>query len=235
MIFDDLRVFAAFSRCRENMSLNHGATESSLENRKVFLKQLGIDYQRLICGKQTHSANIKLVGETDAGRGALSYEDAFDDTDAFITKCRNLPLAVFTADCLSVFLYDPVKNAVGIVHAGWKGTQQEISAKTVAAMQKEFNTVPADLLVGFGPSMRQCCYEVGEDVRSQFTYGVKEISGRYFLDVAGINKKQLCDSGVKQENISDCGECTFCRGDDFFSFCREAGQSGRLISVIMLK
>lgn len=235
MIFDDLRIVAAFSRQRKNMSFNHGIADDSLENRKDFLKQLGIDYRRLVCGKQTHSANIRLVAEADAGRGALSYDDAFDDTDAFITKNRNLPLAVFTADCLSVFLYDPVKNAVGIVHAGWKGTQLQISAKTVAAMREEFRSMPADLLVGLGPAMRQCCYEIGEDIRNQFTYGLKEINGRYFLDVAGINEKQLCDCGVKQGNISDCNECTFHRGEDFFSFRREAAQSGRLISVVMLR
>ena len=235
MIFDDPGVIAAFSRQRENMSLNYGLTQGALDNRKNFLNRLNIDYRCLVCPGQSHSVNIRSVTKKDKGSGALSYASAIADTDALITNERNLPLAVFTADCLSVFLYDPLKHVIGLVHAGWKGTADKITAKAVALMQEEFGTNPAGLLAGFGPAIRQCCYEVSKEFKDCFAYGLEERNGGYFLDLAGINQRQLVDSGLRQENIYDCRKCTFCRSDDFFSFRREGVKSGRMISVIMLK
>jgi len=132
-------------------------------------------------------------------------------------------------------LYDPLRRAAGIAHAGWKGTQQGIAVKTAALMRREFGSRPADLLAGFGPSIRQCCYEVGSEFRSYFTCGLAEKNGKYFLDLPGINSKQLLDYGLKQGNIHDPRRCTFCEKSEFFSFRREAASSGRMMSVIMLK
>jgi len=234
VIFREPGLIAASSRKPDNMSLNYGLIKEALDNRRRFLDGLNIDFRRLVCAKQTHSANIRVATEKDAGSGALSYEKAIADTDAFITRCSNLPLAVFTADCLPVFLYDPLKRSIGIVHAGWKGTHQEIASKAVALMAKEFGSAPEDILAGLGPSIRQCSYEVGGEFRDYFTYGLKEAGGKYFLDLAGINKKQLSDSGLRQENISDPGQCTFCKSSEFFSFRREAAACGRMMSVIMI-
>jgi len=242
VIFNSRWLVAAFSRRPENMSLDYGLTQGVLDNRKNFLSRLNIDYRYLVCAKQIHSANVKLVSRQDRGSGAVSCASAILDTDALITGESSLPLAVFTADCLSVFLYDPVNHAIGLVHAGWKGSRQAISAKAVSAMQEKFNTKASDLLIGFGPSIKQCCYEVGSEFRDYFAYGLQEKNGRYFLDLAGINKKQLLDSGIKQENIDDSGQCTHCSCDELFSFRREASKCGilphtcgRIMSVIMLK
>lgn len=217
------------------MSLNYGLTQGAIDNRKYFLGCFGIDYRDLVSAKQTHSVNVRLAGKKDRGSGALSYASAIADTDAFITCEPNLPLAVFTADCLSIFLYDPVNHAIGLAHAGWKGSRGEIAAKTVSLMREKFNTSPPDLLAGFGPSIRQCCYEVGGEFRDHFILGLQEKDSRYFLDLTGINRKQLLDSGLRQENISDHGKCTSCFNDEFFSFRKEASGCGRMISVIMLK
>jgi polyphenol oxidase len=235
VIFNDSQVITAFSRRPANMSLNYGLTQGAIDNRKYFLGCFGIDYRDLVCAKQTHSTNVRLAGKEDKGSGALSYSGAIPDTDAFITGEPNLPLAVFTADCLSVFLYDPANRAVGLVHAGWKGSRDEIVVKTVALMREKFNTKPLDLLAGFGPSIRQCCYEVGSEFRDYFTLGLQKKGGRYFLDLAGVNRKQLLDSGLREENISDHGRCTSCFNDEFFSFRKEAPDCGRMISVAMLK
>ncbi len=217
------------------MSLNYGLTQEAIDNRKDFLGCFGIDYRDLVSAKQTHSANVKFAGKQDRGSGALSYSSAIPDTDAFITREPNLPLAVFTADCLSIFLYDPANRAIGLVHAGWKGSRDEIAAKTVSLMREKFNTKPLDLLAGFGPSIRQCCYEVGSEFRDYFITGLQEKGSRYFLDLTDINRKQLLGSGLREENISDCGKCTSCFHDEFFSFRKESSDCGRMISVIMLK
>lgn len=217
-----------------NMSLVYGDTSMALANRKVFLAGLGIDYRDLVCAKQIHGDSVSCIKEEDRGRGALSYDSAVPDTDALVTDRKNLPLAVFTADCLSVFLYDPLRPAIGLVHAGWKGSRNNITARTVWLMQRIFRTKTTQLYAGFGPSMRSCCYEVGKDFQESFREGLIKRSNRYYLDLAQINKKQLLDLAVKEERILDSGLCTSCALDDFFSFRKEAKACGRLISVMML-
>ena len=222
------------SRYFENMSLFYGNTKDSLNNRRNFLQELGIDYQDLVCAKQVHGNRIKYVKEIDKGRGALVYDDSFPDTDAFITDRRRLPLAIFTADCLSIFLYDPKTPAIGLIHAGWRSSKGEIAAKTIQSMKEIFGTSMQDLHVGFGPAIRKCCYEVRDEFIGLFPYGLIQREGLYYLDLLGINKRQILNSGVKEKNIFDFGFCNFCRNEDFFSFRKERESCGRIISVAML-
>jgi hypothetical protein len=217
------------------MSLVFGDTRNSLLNRKEFLANLGIDYQDLVCAKQIHSSKVAYIYEKDKGRGALSYDSAIADTDALITDKKNIPLAIFTADCLPIFLYGPKTASIGLVHAGWQSTKENITTKTVKLMQKEFNTKPQDLYVGFGPAIRDCCYEVDREFQDFFSYGLKLRNNNYYLDLAGINQKELLDLGVRQENIFDSGVCTSCQNNTFFSFRREGKACGRMMSVMMLK
>jgi len=216
------------------MSLVYGDIKDSLRNRKNFLVSLGIDYQNLICAKQVHGSRIEYVQEIDRGRGALSYDAAIAGIDAFITDKRNVPLAVFTADCLSIFLYDPNTPGIGLVHGGWRSTKQNIATKTLRLMQGKFNSKPKDLYVGFGPAIRDCCYEVGKDFSADFTFGLVERNNHYYLDLVGINKKQLLDLGVKKTNIFDTKICTSCQNQEFFSYRKEGNSCGRMMSVIML-
>ncbi len=205
---------SAFSSRKDgNMSLKYGDTNGALENRRIFLKGLGIDSGALVCAEQTHSSNVWYAKKNDLGKGALDHQEAIPDTDALITDEKRLPLAVFTADCLSVFLFDPHRPAVGIIHAGWRSTQANITTKAIHLMRREFNTKPQDLCVSFGPAIRACCYH---------------------LDLPRINKDQLLESGVKEENIFDPGVCTVCRIEEFFSYRQEKESAGRMISVIML-
>jgi hypothetical protein len=217
------------------MSLNYGDTSRALENRRLFLEAAGINYRDLVCAKQVHGDEVKFVNHQDKGRGALSYDNAITDADAFITNEKNLPLAVFTADCLSIFLYDPKDSAIGLVHAGWRGTQKNITAKTIKLMQQKFNTNPQDLYASFSPAIRGCCYEVGEEFKGFFSSGVVERDNHYYLDLVGLNKKQILDLKMQEANISDCGICTYCRNREFFSYRKEGDSCGRMMSVIMLK
>lgn len=217
------------------MSLFYADTDEVLTNRKNFLNSLGIDYRDLVCAKQIHASFVRYVGKEDKGKGALSYQDAIADTDALISDKRNLPLAVFTADCLPIFLYDPQRPAIGLTHAGWQGSRQNIVACAVKLMQEKFDTKPGDLFVGLGPAIRDCCYEVGREFSGYFTSGLIQRSGRYYLDLPGINRQQLLGLGVKTSRIFDSGTCTSCQNADFFSYRRQGKACGRMMSVIMLK
>lgn len=219
MIIDARQIVCVYSRKPQNMSLIHADTSRSLENRKDFLGALGIDYRDIVCAKQTHSDHIRLVKEEDKGKGALDQGTAFEDTDALVTNIREMPLCIFTADCLPVFLFDPQGLSVGIVHAGWEGTKKGISAKTVTFMRENLNTRPEGLLAGFGPAIRGCCKT--EDLLN--------------LDIADMNRQQLLESAVLPENIFDSNICTSCCNQDYFSFRLEKEASGRMICVMMLR
>lgn len=233
MIFHHPDLICAFSRRPENMSLSCGDTRNALNNRKDFLTRLGIDSSDLVCCQQVHSNHVHYAKKRDRGRGALAHAQALGETDALITKQRNLPLAVFTADCLSVFFCSPTTNGIGLAHAGWKGSRGKIVVRTAQLMQEKFKIKPQDLWIGLGPAIRDCCYEVGKEFRTYFKDGLTVKKGRYYLDLIGINKRQLLGLGVREENIFDSGICTSCENNDFFSFRREGAGCGRIISVIM--
>lgn len=232
----DKSVVCAFSsRSHGNMSLAHGDTSGALKNRRDFLAGLGIDYRDLTCARQVHAGRIERIRQGDKGRGALSYEGSIPDADALITDQRNVPLAVFTADCLPVFVYDQRHNAIGIIHAGWRGTKEKICARAISFMGQSFGTQPKDLLAGFGPAIRECCYEVGKDFQQAFAGYLRPRGGRYYLNLAAANRAQLQSCGVKENNISDAALCTSCLNKELFSFRKEGNLSGRMISVITLK
>lgn len=234
--FLHLNLICAFNmRSCGNMSLFYGDTKDSLENRKNFLNSLGIAYHNLVCAKQIHGSRVRYIQETDRGKGALAYNTAIDDTDAFITDKTNLPLAIFTADCLPIFLYDPATPAIGLIHAGWRSTKENITVKAVQFMQEKFSTQVKDLYVGLGTAIRGCCYKVGREFNSLFPSDLIQRNGDYYLDLARINKIQLLDLGVKEINIFDSKICTYCQNKDFFSYRREGSACGRIMSVMMLK
>jgi len=232
----NFKLTCAFTmRSLGNMSLSYGDTKGSLGNRNRFLAEFGIDYQDLVSAKQVHGSSIKIATEEDKGRGALSNDNAIEDTDAFVTNTKNLPLAIFTADCLPIFLYDPNTASIGLIHAGWRSTKEHISDKAIRLMKQRFNTRPQDLYLGFGASIRGCCYEVGEEFIDYFSGDLIKRDNRYYLDLAKINRKQVLDAGIQEGNIFDSNICTSCNSEDFFSYRKEGRSCGRMMSMIMLR
>lgn len=218
-----------------NMSFIHGDTGETEANRKKFLGGLGINYRDLVCVRQIHQSNIFLASSADKGKGALRNHAPVLKSDALVTRTRQLPLAIFTADCLSIFLYDPQKHVAGLVHAGWRGTKERISIKTVDFMKKEFNTNPNKMHAGFGPAIGKCCYEVGEEFNRYFNYGIEKKNGKYYFNLVDVNKKQLLDCGLDKRNIYNDSQCTACNSGQYFSYRKDGDSCGRMMSVIMLK
>ncbi|MDD5115906.1 MAG: peptidoglycan editing factor PgeF [Candidatus Omnitrophica bacterium] len=229
-------VICAFSRRRDgNMSLSFGDTRPALENRKKFLSMINIDYRDLVCARQVHGKTVTYVSSADKDKGALDYDSSVGDTDGFLTDEKNIPVAILTADCLSVFIYDPRRPAAGVLHAGWRSTEKNICAEAVRLMREIFGSRPEDLLAGFGPSIRSCCCKMDDGFKSNFPFGLVRRGDGVYMDIALINRRQLVDCKVREENIFDPELCTYSNNRDFFSFRKEAENSGRMISVIMLK
>jgi len=228
-------VSSASSMRHGNMSLSYGSMGSSLGNRKLFLEELGVNYLDLVCTRQTHSANIRRVYNLDKGCGALSKDDALADTDGLITDQRNLILSIFTADCLAVSLYDPASKAIGLIHTGWRGTKDRFLVKAIKLMRNEFASLPENIHISFSAAIKSCCYEVQEEFKAYFPGEVISRGGKFYFDLAAVNKKQAVDCGVDARNIFDPGACTQCLIQDYFSYRRQGKDCGRMISVLMLR
>ncbi len=212
------------------------AHEMVAENRQRLCDALSIELDSLVVSQQVHGDRIAVIDDSLTGRGSRSHADAIPDTDGMITRSRSATLAVLTADCVPVLVVDPVKRAIGVAHAGWKGTIRMIAAKTVLKMKDAFGTEPADCLAAIGASIGPCCYEVGEDLISQFqqTFGPETCVEGNKLDLRRAVEIQLIDVGVERHNIS-CEElCTACNRDLFYSYRAEGGRTGRMMSVIKL-
>jgi len=189
-----------------------------------------------IVANQTHSDNIHVVKENKE-IGWEKLEDAIQNCDALITNQKNIMLTILTADCVPILLFDPTQKVVGAIHAGWKGTEQEILKKTIEKMQSEFGSNPKNIIAGIAPSIGKCCYEVDWNVAQHFKNIEKAYTkknNKYMLDLPHINKTQLLKAGVKNENIELSNICTACEVNSYFSYRKEQGCSGRFMSMIGL-
>lgn len=207
-----------------------GAVPLLTKPQSAFLaQQLGFRLPEVLTIRQVHGNKIIVTAQATTRRpGAL------EDADGILTDRRGLAIAVRTADCLSVFLYDPQHEVIGLVHAGWRGTQQQISAQAVALMRKQWDSDPKDLQVAFGPAIRSCCYRVGASFLEHFPKETVKRKQGYFFDLPGANKNQLVGAGVDAANIADCSVCTCC-DVTCFSYRRQRESAGRMISIMMLR
>lgn len=214
--------------------------ENVRENRKRFTAAANISLDNLVCANQVHGTNIKLVTSEDRGKGAYNQENALPETDGIITSERDLIPGVFFADCVPIFLADPVQGAVGLVHAGWKGTLNGIAGKTVAGMVQAFGSRPSDCWAFIGPSIGPCCYAVGEEVLSFFSSGrwravapFAKKQDKWSLDLWAANKANLLEAGLSCAKIGLSQICTCC-DKRFFSYRKDGGRTGRMGAFIQL-
>ncbi len=209
-----------------------------VDNRKKLSSLLDTDSNlHFIVANQTHSEHIEIISKTET-KGWQGIEDAVSDCDALITNQKGVVLTILTADCVPVLLYDKEKEVVAAIHAGWKGTEAKIVAKTVQKMTKVYDSDPEDIIAGVAPAIGRCCYEVGKDVAKHFFNEPRSfdvLGEKYMLDLPFINKKQLLDSGVLEANIEMSCVCTSCEVERFFSYRKEQGCSGRFMSMIGLR
>ncbi|HOY10868.1 MAG TPA: polyphenol oxidase family protein, partial [Candidatus Omnitrophota bacterium] len=141
---------------------------------------------------------------------------------------------VMTADCLPVFLCDPRNRSVGIVHAGWRGTESGIVREAVDRMRDVFGSKPEELTAVLGPCIRPCCYAVGPEFCDSFPEDVHRRGRRIVFDLAGANVRQLLQRGVRTSRIHDCQVCTCCE-ERFFSYRREGEGCGRNLALMVME
>lgn len=209
--------------------------KSIIQNRTILKEQF--PHMKFIVANQTHSANITVI-KHNSEQGWNSLEDAIEDSDALISNQKNIMLTVLTADCVPIILFDPIQQVIATIHAGWKGTKQAIAFKTIKKMQEQFTCNPKNILAGIAPSIGKCCYEVDWNVTQHFEHieNAYDTKGKkQMLDLPYINQLQLIDAGILNKNIEMSNICTACEVDDYFSYRKEEGCSGRFMSMIGLQ
>ena len=204
-------------------------------NHETICRILGISADEIVTAHQVHGHRVARVSRDDGGT-------VVPETDALITNDPGVVLLLRFADCTPVLISAPSYGAVGIAHAGWRGTVQRIAALTVRAMCEAFGCRPSDCFVGIGPAIGACCYQVGPevvaDVHSRFSgadllFSHRTPDGRAHLDMALANEMQLREIGVT--HIEASGLCTRCHRDEFFSYRGDHGHTGRFAACIGLR
>jgi len=159
--------------------------------------------------------------------------------DALITNVPGLSLAVRTADCLPILMADAENRAVAAVHAGWRGTAQEIVLETLKAMTKEFGTISENVVMAIGPGIGPCCYEVGAEVARQFSTWFPDYQRLtdmpVKIDLAEANVRQMRRNGGTNRQIDSSDLCTRCLPVVFHSYRRDREAAGRMISAIWIR
>jgi hypothetical protein len=210
-----------------NLSHSVGDDETVVkDNRKLFFEMLGLGIENVAMQKQVHGDTINYVV-----KGGFCGE-----SDAMITGNPNIGLAISSADCSSIFLYDKKNKVIAAVHSGWRGTQQKILLKTLQKLKFEFNSQPGDIVAYLGPSISQMNYEVGSEVAKLFDNKYLIAKGdKFLLDVAGNNFDMLINFGLDKANVQISNYCSYAMDELLHSYRRDGLHSGRAFGVIALK
>jgi len=223
-----------------NLGVHRGDSyDNVLKNYEILGNAVGFSPEQTVFTKQRHTDIIRVVDDSHCGEGL--FRGVPDVCDGQITDQPGVALVTFSADCTPILLYDPVRQAIGAVHAGWRGTAQGIAAKAVEAMVREFGCQPAHIRAAIGPCISQCCFETDRDVPDAMVAALGEAARqaviqkgeKFHVDLKRCNAMWLHRAGVEIVDISP--ECTACHTDRYWSHRKVGDSRGSLAGVIMLK
>lgn len=228
--YSDVIAHGITERDTDFIHVDHNS-ENFKNSKAQLTRELGVMDRDLFFINQVHDKNIRVINET-------SLND-IKEYDGLITNIPQKALCTCFADCVPLLFFDPVNTVIASVHSGWKGTIKLIGQETVFKMIKEYGSKVEDILVGIGPSIGPCCFEVKEDTYEQFRkklpIGAFEDDGRLFVDLWNSNIYMLTQIGIKRENIECKGICTSCNSDRFYSYRKGDKEAGRFTAFIMIK
>lgn len=198
-----------------------------------------VPVSNIVKSKQIHEANVLDINKNYCGMG-VTRESIITNADGIITEENNIPLCIFSADCVPILIADKTKRVVCAVHSGWRGTAKTITANALEKMTNEYKIPKEDILCAIGPAIGKCCFEVSIDVikalshiKNSEKYSEKKENEKYMLDLKGVNKQILINYGIKEENIDVCGMCTKCEEEFYYSYRRQGEKAGRNAAFIM--
>ncbi|MEK8129737.1 peptidoglycan editing factor PgeF [Paenibacillus filicis] len=224
-----------------------------IANRRKLAEALAFSFESCTYAEQVHGKEIQVVTSRERGAGNDSRDTALQAKDGFVTNERGVLLHALFADCVPLYFYDPIRQAVGLAHAGWKGTALQIARSLLETMSAAYGTKARDVRAAIGPSIGVCCYEVDETVirrmdrviaelgpavpgeEGQIPYYHPQPDGKYKLNLQQVNRQIMCKAGILPSHIEISGLCTSCRTDLFYSHRKEGGRTGRMVAWIGLR
>lgn len=228
---------------REHYSLHREQDDPQevVPNREQLAQALGFSLDAWTSAVQVHGKDIVRVTRAERGAGNRRGETAIPATDGLITDEADVLLTAFYADCVPLLFWDPDHGAIGVAHAGWRGTALGIAREMVERMNKEFSSDPRTVRVAIGPSIGACCYEVDDRVVNALKEQIPspsagtvrpQANGRYMLDLKQANADILRGTGVMEQHLLVTDYCTCCEDRLFFSHRRDAERAGRMVAWI---
>ena len=229
-VLEGKNINVVFSNAKMDRSFNRH-TEEGVNNLLSLKDDFGVNEVQYI--KQIHSDKVFVYDK--------SQKDFIENEgDGIVTKEKSVIIGAFTADCVPVILVDESTSTIAAIHSGWKGTFNSITNNAVEKMVNDFKCDVANIKAYIGPHIRQCCYEVSEDLKEQFLKKFdiekdKLFNGRNLSLEECINN-DLINSGVLEENIHSLGLCTNCEKEiKLHSYRKSNGAYGRLFSFVYIK
>jgi YfiH family protein len=230
--------FASF-----NLSPFSGDNINDVEKNIALLAQIiDIDKRMLVIPFQNHGSDIKIIDETFIQLSDIEQKEYLYGVDALISNTQGICIGVTTADCVPIFIYDPILQVIAVIHAGWRGTCAGIAEKTIRKMIELFNCDATNLQVVIGPSISPENYTVGEELIEKFTESgfptqliFKKTNEQIHLDLWKANTWLIENTGVPANQIEIYGKCTYTDHNNFYSARRLGIKSGRMLSGILLK
>lgn len=219
-------------------------TEQVEANLQQLCQALDISRNQLFYPHQVHGHEVLVIDEEFLSLPHDEQLSALDGVDAIITNIPGIAIAVTTADCVPILLYDPIHCAVAAVHAGWRGTAQAIVRHALDAMNRRFGTLSVNVCAGIAPCIGLDSYEVGNEVIDEMrSVGINvdcisirnNFTGKMHIDLAAANTEQLLQCGVELDHIEVSGICTHRNSNDFYSVRAHGYNTGRFLSGIIMK
>ena len=227
-----------------NMAFNRGDNPKRVtENYRRFCAGAGFDFNSLVASAQDHHTYVRAVTSADKGIGIYRPRD-MESVDAIITNEPNVTLVTYYADCTPLFFVDTEKRAIGLAHAGWRGTVGRIGEKVIKKMTELYGTDPKDIKTAVGPAISVCCYEVDEPCAANFLaltdlpverFVFSKGAGKYMLDLLEANRQILMAAGVPEENITLSDLCTNCNSELLWSHRATKGHRGTMSAMMCLR
>lgn len=228
----------------ESLNLGHrrGDEPSNVrENYRRFCAATGTDGNSIVMTNQVHGNVVKVVARADVKPDLLAACPF--EADGLATNVPGVTLCIFSADCIPILLFDPVKRAVAAAHAGWRGTAAAIAAVAVETMVREFGSDRLDLRAAIGPGIGKCCFETDGDVPAAMASALDGLAEPFMtrtgekwqVDLKAINAAILERSGLPREHIDVSQDCTCCQHGRFWSHRYTKGERGSQAAVIMLE
>ncbi len=224
-----------------NLSFSVGENRNTvLKNYEKFCSAAGFNRNSIVGSSQQHETNVKAVTKDDIDVKGIKGK-GFSSVDALVTNEKNVTIVTYHADCVPLYFLDPEKKAIGLAHAGWRGTAGLIAEKTAQKMVESFSCEKSDIICVIGPCICKCCYEVDKNVADEFLkLGLKNAkilkkkNDKYMLDLVEANREILINFGLSKDKIFSADVCTSCNYNFLFSHRATDGKRGTMAAMMCI-